>query len=147
DHRVRADENPVADGRHAAARSLAGLAQGHVLLDGAVGADVAVAEDDRAEAREIEAAADLGVAWNADAGGDLDDLLRHGSEHARHRLRRAAGGQRLDQRARGAIDAARPKALREEDRAQARFACGAVAAVVEVEEAPPAHRAPSPASR
>src|SRR5207237_683643 len=62
DHGAGADEDAVADGRAAALLALAGDAEGHVLLDGAVDADRAAAQHDGAEARQVQAAADLGAA-------------------------------------------------------------------------------------
>src|SRR5205807_2843474 len=125
------DEDAVADDRCAALLAAAGDTDGDVLRQAAVVSDAAFGrEDDAAVMADVEAFADLAVGGEADAGDDLEQLL--GEQHERPREPRAP-----EKRARKAVDAACPEALREEHGAQGRIGRHAVAAEIAIQMTPP----------
>src|SRR5581483_10025937 len=68
DQRAGADEHAITERRHAALGAAPRDTEGHVLLDSAVGANLAARQYDGAEGWKIKPAADLGVARQANAG-------------------------------------------------------------------------------
>src|SRR5205085_6719812 len=86
DHRMRADEDPIADGWRAAVVASTRDADGDVLRQAAVMADARFRrDDDRAVVPDVNAVADLALRRNADAGDDLDELLRRQHERGEER--------------------------------------------------------------